>query len=142
MTAYEMRISVQTLDVCSSDIDMDSDTARLRLLLDNNTLANTPILKVTGNTYFSPGSQIELQARSDDFRTSAQGTRYTLINSGTWEDPQNLSVVSSSALLEVRNFGIERSEEHTSELQSLMRISYAVFCLTKKKKKTGNTQTT
>src|SRR3546814_8472038 len=29
-----------------------------------------------------------------------------------------------------------RSEEHTSELQSLMRISYAVFCLQKKKKKT------
>src|SRR3546814_10782947 len=28
-----------------------------------------------------------------------------------------------------------RSEEHTSELQSLMRISYAVFCLTKKQKK-------
>src|SRR3546814_7885573 len=32
-----------------------------------------------------------------------------------------------------------RSEEHTSELQSLMRISYAVFCL-KKKKKPNNTQ--
>src|SRR3546814_1839993 len=31
---------------------------------------------------------------------------------------------------------LQRSEEHTSELQSLMRISYAVFCLTKKKKKT------
>src|SRR3546814_1620564 len=30
----------------------------------------------------------------------------------------------------------ERSEEHTSELQSLMRISYAVFCLKKKKKST------
>src|SRR3546814_4107691 len=30
--------------------------------------------------------------------------------------------------------GTNRSEEHTSELQSLMRISYAVFCLTKKKK--------
>src|SRR3546814_9245439 len=30
---------------------------------------------------------------------------------------------------------IDRSEEHTSELQSLMRISYAVFCLKKKKKK-------
>src|SRR3546814_3087083 len=30
---------------------------------------------------------------------------------------------------------IQRSEEHTSELQSLMRISYAVFCLKKKKKK-------
>src|SRR3546814_2934522 len=29
---------------------------------------------------------------------------------------------------------VQRSEEHTSELQSLMRISYAVFCLKKKKK--------
>src|SRR3546814_4107699 len=29
---------------------------------------------------------------------------------------------------------LDRSEEHTSELQSLMRISYAVFCLKKKKK--------
>src|SRR3546814_9446600 len=34
--------------------------------------------------------------------------------------------------------GNRRSEEHTSELQSLMRISYAVFCL--KKKKTNKTQ--
>src|SRR3546814_3857812 len=31
-----------------------------------------------------------------------------------------------------------RSEEHTSELQSLMRISYAVFCLQKKKRTTNN----
>src|SRR3546814_3051748 len=34
-----------------------------------------------------------------------------------------------------------RSEEHTSELQSLMRISYAVFCLKKKKHKTEPTHT-
>src|SRR3546814_3298546 len=34
--------------------------------------------------------------------------------------------------------GKERSEEHTSELQSLMRISYAVFCLKKKKQKINN----
>src|SRR3546814_4689703 len=33
-----------------------------------------------------------------------------------------------------------RSEEHTSELQSLMRISYAVFCLKKKKKKKARDQ--
>src|SRR3546814_7806060 len=33
-----------------------------------------------------------------------------------------------------------RSEEHTSELQSLMRISYAVFCLKKKKEKIANQQ--
>src|SRR3546814_7136708 len=32
--------------------------------------------------------------------------------------------------------GLTRSEEHTSELQSLMRISYAVFCLKKKKQNT------
>src|SRR3546814_5324431 len=37
-------------------------------------------------------------------------------------------------------FGENRSEEHTSELQSLMRISYAVFCL--KKKKTNRAQRT
>src|SRR3546814_3817336 len=37
---------------------------------------------------------------------------------------------------QIRTFlaGIARSEEHTSELQSLMRISYAVFCLKKKNK--------
>src|SRR3546814_5478989 len=35
-----------------------------------------------------------------------------------------------------------RSEEHTSELQSLMRISYAVFCLKKTKIKNNNTKTT
>src|SRR3546814_3099873 len=34
------------------------------------------------------------------------------------------------------NLRLFRSEEHTSELQSLMRISYAVFCLKKKKKNT------
>src|SRR3546814_4369030 len=36
----------------------------------------------------------------------------------------------------------KRSEEHTSELQSLMRISYAVFCLKKKKQKTRHTTNT
>src|SRR3546814_1373894 len=47
-----------------------------------------------------------------------------------------------------RNLGLTkraktaRSEEHTSELQSLMRISYAVFCLKKKKKKTQHRHTT
>src|SRR3546814_1935280 len=36
-------------------------------------------------------------------------------------------------LLRNRHRSLPRSEEHTSELQSLMRISYAVFCLKKKK---------
>src|SRR3546814_3200650 len=39
----------------------------------------------------------------------------------------------ATAVLLVQKEVAERSEEHTSELQSLMRISYAVFCLKKKK---------
>src|SRR3546814_7726529 len=38
--------------------------------------------------------------------------------------------------------GISRSEEHTSELLSLMRISYAVFCLRKKKQQHNNNTST
>src|SRR3546814_1275838 len=43
---------------------------------------------------------------------------------------------------ECGGFVVERSEEHTSELQSLMRISYAVFCLKKKKKHKITTEDT
>src|SRR3546814_4638238 len=46
-------------------------------------------------------------------------------------DPAMVGTVTLEALLHVSNL---RSEEHTSELQSLMRTSYAVFCLKKKKK--------
>ncbi|CAI8978250.1 Autotransporter domain-containing protein [Pseudomonas chlororaphis] len=91
-------------------LDLDSSSAILRLLLDNTTNPTTPILKVTGATYFSEGSRIELAARSNDFRTGVDGTRYTLINTGSWEDPQNANVVSSSALLEVKSFGIEGND--------------------------------
>src|SRR3546814_8529264 len=46
----------------------------------------------------------------------------------------NLQTISSLLRIQARRFASsERSEEHTSELQSLMRISYAVFCLKKKK---------
>src|SRR3546814_4548848 len=40
---------------------------------------------------------------------------------------------SSASLAAARPLSSRRSDEHTSELQSLMRISYAVFCLKKKK---------
>src|SRR3546814_10236096 len=47
-------------------------------------------------------------------------------------------VVANLVIVEARQKGVHRarSEEHTSELQSLMRISYAVFCLKKKNKDT------
>src|SRR3546814_8672714 len=45
----------------------------------------------------------------------------------------------SEADIDIRHDEDVRSEEHTSELQSLMRISYAVFCLKKKKNKKQTT---
>src|SRR3546814_8511872 len=39
-----------------------------------------------------------------------------------------------TAIMEIATHGRDKSEEHTSELQSLMRISYAVFCLKQKKR--------
>src|SRR3546814_5009027 len=57
------------------------------------------------------------------------------------DDRINLTRHSKAALSPTRSGKALqlRSEEHTSELQSLMRISYAVFCLKKKKKKTTAT---
>src|SRR3546814_5088475 len=46
--------------------------------------------------------------------------------------PDVRGVVARAAADLVEAFVVVRSEEHTSELQSLMRISYAVFCLKKK----------
>src|SRR3546814_2383816 len=48
----------------------------------------------------------------------------------------------TSALFSARTAHHIRSEEHTSELQSLMRTSYAVFCLKKKNKKTKTDKAT
>src|SRR3546814_18516822 len=42
------------------------------------------------------------------------------------------SVSAPAAMADDFHYGADRSEEHTSDLQSLMRISYAVFCLKKK----------
>src|SRR3546814_4384971 len=50
---------------------------------------------------------------------------------GIWNKTEPVWDAAAGAYTEVST----RSEEHTSELQSLMRISYAVFCLTKKKNK-------
>src|SRR3546814_3555438 len=59
----------------------------------------------------------------------------TLFRSPVWRLSLSHPLSRHWAILGVR-MRMERSEEHTSELQSLMRISYAVFCLKKKKKKT------
>src|SRR3546814_3455806 len=51
-----------------------------------------------------------------------------------WARRLDGEIVSVDSALVYRGLDVGRSEEHTSELQSLMRISYAVFCLKKKKK--------
>src|SRR3546814_6805559 len=94
-TAYEMRISDWSSDVCSSDLLFDRRLRRGRLFLGPLAFRAAWLgrcLRISGR----------LQAHDRD-----------------------------AFIPIVRRF---RSEEHTSELQSLMRISYAVFCLKKKKK--------
>src|SRR3546814_3479258 len=62
-----------------------------------------------------------------------------VVASSRRSDARAVSVATGAALAVGQRFPIDippgesRSEEHTSELQSLMRISYAVFCLQKKK---------
>src|SRR3546814_6650862 len=59
------------------------------------------------------------------------------VNQAVWGTSKS---VGDTASYDVSGWG--RSEEHTSELQSLMRISYAVFCLKKKKKNKRNQELT
>src|SRR3546814_3273914 len=51
--------------------------------------------------------------------------------------PDDLAILGG-VLISAEGLRRMRSEEHTSELQSLMRISYAVFCLIKKKHRVAN----
>src|SRR3546814_9098649 len=48
-------------------------------------------------------------------------------------EPGSFTIMAGARSAEVKDAKLTRSEEHTSELQSLMRNSYAVFCLKKKK---------
>src|SRR3546814_4706868 len=74
----------------------------------------------------SPGRILPIAGRAD----AARGRHGSSIGHST-----DRAGASSALRLSTGDEG--RSEEHTSELQSLMRISYAVFCLKKKKKKIG-----
>src|SRR3546814_6018443 len=100
-----MRISDWSSDVCSSDLNSFDDTQGSA----TNYMVDLPA-GATGriaNNLFVQGSDKE--NRSALIAVAAEGA----------DNPS-------------RGLAI-RSEEHTSELQSLMRISYAVFCLKKKK---------
>src|SRR3546814_4883894 len=107
-----MRISDWSSDVCSSDLLLIYGAGRGGQQLANS-LRQEPHLLLVGYI-------------DDDERLSNQHL-------------DGVTVWHSSILDRILE---ERSEEHTSELQSLMRISYAVFCLKKKIKKKKRVLTT
>lgn len=92
------------------DFDMEEANSVLELYLGNDTNPALPVLKVTGTTEIAPGGQLRLLARSSDFRVTPGGTRYTLISSGNLIGGSNLTVSSSSALLDVKSFGVEGND--------------------------------
>jgi len=95
------------------DFDMEEANSVLEIYLGNDTNPALPVLKVTGTTDIAPGAQLRLLARSSDFRVTPGGTRYTLISSGNLIGGSNLVITSSSALLDVKTFGVEGNEIKT-----------------------------
>src|SRR3546814_9258378 len=123
-TAYEMRISDWSSDVCSSDLrdDVAVDDALIAVL-------RAGLVALLGVVLHELLAQLGHRGRLARLGLGATGVAA----------PANLGqpvLCLNSCLFDGQ---LPRSEEHTSELQSLIRNSYAVFCL--KKKKTPNTNT-
>src|SRR3546814_2839075 len=110
-TAYEMRISDWSSDVCSSDLP-DRVGGRTR-----RTGARRGAGRCGAGDRMAR-TRAGALARCAGFDAGNHARRRTILDS---RHPGGME---------------GRSEEHTSELQSLMRISYAVFCLKKKTTKT------
>src|SRR3546814_1258987 len=119
-TAYEMRISDWSSDVCSSDL-FSALSAGLRQAVCNLNFA--PAMLQPDETVH-PREALENKsdecADPDSRRFRITGSRH-----------HHQCLATRRPHRHAR--GRWRSEEHTSELQSLMRISYAVFCLKKNK---------
>src|SRR3546814_7170289 len=120
-TAYEMRISDWSSDVCSSDLP------KCRSVLHHIVHA--------GRLSFRPAGQRHRGQRRRGARQLHQWRDPGARQGGGRELCQPEWAEADRRRPLHRNRAVGRSEEHTSELQSLMRISYAVFCLKKKKEK-------
>src|SRR3546814_2271124 len=121
-----MRISDWSSDVCSSD---------LRLPCRGRALTHGQDRARRAPADAGTGAQDRCGARLQRRRT---GRRDRVESSERLVQPQPRGLTVRTCSWPARRCSTSRSEEHTSELQSLMRISYAVFCL--KKKKTKNTK--
>src|SRR3546814_1893293 len=130
-TAYELRISDWSSDVCSSDLIEDACT-----VFEFNYMSNiAPQLHSRFNG--SGGLWYKLETRIRE-RVAGKGKSVHII-AGTVFGDGDAHVVGPDEDIFVPHMFYQiiisehgaRSEEHTSELQSLMRISYAVFCLKK-----------
>src|SRR3546814_4745393 len=88
-----------------------------------------PIAMYLNDVFTVPASLAGLPAMSVPGALDAQGLPLGLQIIGRPLD--EAGVLNASSALEQAAGFVARSEEHTSELQSLMRISYAVFCLKK-----------
>src|SRR3546814_1675971 len=121
-TAYEMRISDWSSDVCSSDLSRNVSSMTTQANSNPTTRARTE----GTNTR----SKRSVNRWVGDFCVSASLTILTTLASVVSAARRVTAIsIAPGPLMVPAN----RSEEHTSELQSLMRISYAVFCLKKKK---------
>src|SRR3546814_5581348 len=112
-----MRISDWSSDVCSSDLLRRLCTARDAPAREHIDQPRPPVDQVAALQPLDPGG-----------RGRQVEQRHRLVNPLRFDQ----SVVGNTQPIE-EGAEQQRSEEHTSELQSLMRISYAVFCLKKKK---------
>src|SRR3546814_6961545 len=111
-----MRISDWSSDVCSSDLHGGDLTPRQffqRIAVDDLCAAFL---------HADRGAEIDLQLERG----------LACFREGFGLDDRADTDVDAEKIVEGDGIGCGRSEEHTSELQSLMRISYAVFCLKKK----------
>src|SRR3546814_3929247 len=81
----------------------------------------------------SVGFRACYRSRTRRWRTPSPPLTAITFSGSSWSMPPRASFASLG--LSGQPTPRDRSEEHTSELQSLMRISYAVFCLKKKKNK-------
>src|SRR3546814_1560396 len=120
-TAYEMRISDWSSDVCTSDL---IDYGRIDVARPETGTAPDEGTTSGSNSMEQSGRALRLAA--------ATVRRHLLSLAARALDVDISSLEVDDGLVQSRE--TNRSEEHTSELQSLMRISYAVFCLKKKKK--------